>query len=255
MSARPPPRAAALVIGNEILSGKIQEANVVILARVLREAGVELVRVVVIADDETLITEEIRTLAARFDWLFTSGGIGPTHDDVTVTAAARAFDVDTEQHPELEAMLRTHYGEACTNDHLRMALVPCGASLETTESMRWPTIRYQNTWLLPGIPEVFRMKMEVVRAKIGQSPRFVSLAVYTNLDEGSLRPLLDGVVGRHGSVSIGSYPKWSSPLYKTKITFDGLDANAVESARADFLAHLPPGGLAEVGDELGEGDT
>jgi molybdenum cofactor synthesis domain-containing protein len=233
--------AAALVIGNELLSGKVTDANVVELARLLRTRGIELRRVVMILDDLDVIEREVRALAASHTWLFTSGGVGPTHDDVTVEGVARAFDRKVVEDAGLAAMIREHYKERCTEGHLRMALIPEGASLETTPAIRWPTIRVENTWLLPGVPEIFRLKLEVVAAHIGDAGAFVSHAVYTQMDEGHLKPLLDDVVARFPEVFVGSYPKWMDPTYKTKLTFDGRDAARVAAARDAFVKLLPAG--------------
>lgn len=240
--ALPPPKtAAALVIGNELLSGKVEEANVHVLARALRSVGVDLVRVVMVPDEIAVIAREVKVLASTHDWLFTSGGVGPTHDDVTVHAVAQAFGVGVTQDPTLAQMLRDHYQERCTEGHLQMALVPAGATLESHETVRWPTIRYANTWLLPGVPEIFRMKLAGVMAKLGGGIGFVTRAVFTKMDEGDLKALLDEVVRRFPDVGIGSYPKWQDPTYKTKLTFDGRDPARVDAARDAFLALLPPG--------------
>src|SRR5580700_8966226 len=220
----PPVTAAAVVIGDEILSGKVEEANIPVLARALRQLGILLRRVVVVMDDVETIAREVVLLSREHDWLFTSGGVGPTHDDVTIEAVAKAFGVRVVTSPEMEAMLRAHYKERCTEGHLRMALVPEGAALEVTEEVTWPTIRLHNTWLLPGIPEVFRMKLPVVVARLGAGrPAFVSRAVYVKLDEGVIKPLLDAVVTTFPDVGVGSYPKWQDTAYKTKLTFDGRD--------------------------------
>ena len=240
-----PYRAAALVIGNEILSGKVEEANVAVLARALRGVGVSLDRVVVVPDDVATIVREMRELSASHDFLFTSGGVGPTHDDVTIEAAAEAFGVRVVSSPEMEQMLRAHYRERCTEGHLRMALVPEGAALEVTREITWPTIRVRNTWLLPGIPEVFRMKLPVVVAWLAEQVRgasaFVSRAAYVRLDEGVIKPMLDRVVAEYADVSVGSYPKWMDAAYKTKVTFDGRDEARVLAARDAFVALLPAG--------------
>lgn len=237
----PPKTAAALVIGNELLSGKVEEANVHVLARTLRSLGIELRRVVVILDDIEEIAREVTELAAKHDWVFTSGGVGPTHDDVTVMGVARAFGVNVVESELLAKMLRDHYKERCTDGHLRMALIPEGASLESTPDIRWPTIRFGKVWLLPGVPEIFRMKLAVVVKTLGGGPGFLSRAVFTKMDEGDLKPLLDDVVARFPDVGIGSYPKWQDPSYKTKLTFDGRDASRVDAARDAFLALLPSG--------------
>jgi molybdenum cofactor synthesis domain-containing protein len=243
-SPRAVPTAAALVIGDEILSGKVEESNVAVLARTLRSLGVLLRRVVVVMDDVETIVREVRDLAPTHDWLFTSGGVGPTHDDVTIEAVAKAFGVRVVPSPEMEAMLRDHYRDRCTDGHLRMALIPEGASLEVSDEITWPTIRLRNTWLLPGIPEVFRMKLAVVRnalAAAAEGRAFVSRAVYVKMDEGELKPLLDRIVAEFPDVSVGSYPKWLDPAYKTKLTFDATDGERVRAAQGAFVALLPGG--------------
>lgn len=239
----PPKTAAALVIGNELLSGKVEEANLPVLARALRGLGIELRRVVMVLDDVDVIAREIQELSKAHDWLITSGGVGPTHDDVTVKAAAQAFGLEIVEEPTLAKMLRDHYGDRCTPGHLQMALVPKGAALESHDSVRWPTIRVENTWLLPGVPEIFRMKLNVVVDRIGERgvAGFVTRAVYTKMDEGDLKALLDAVVDRFPDVGVGSYPKWQDPTYKTKLTFDGRDPLRVEAARDAFVQLLPPG--------------
>jgi molybdenum cofactor synthesis domain-containing protein len=233
--------AAMLIIGNELLSGKVAEANLHVLAKTLRELGILLRRVVMVLDDIDEIAREVRELSKANDWLFTSGGVGPTHDDVTIEAVAKAFDVKVVTSPRMESMLRAHYKERCTEGHLRMALIPEGAELETTAEITWPTVRLGNVWVMPGVPEVFRMKIPVVVARIGPGRAFVSHAVYTKMDEGDLKPLLDRVVAAHPDVDVGSYPKWLDPSYKTKLTFDGRDEARVLAARDAFVAMLPSG--------------
>ena len=230
-----------LVIGNELLSGKVDETNLGVLARALRSVGVLLRRAVMVQDDVAVIADEVTTLRATHDWLFTSGGVGPTHDDVTIAAVARAFGVAVVTDPALESMIRRHYGARVTDGHLCMALVPEGAALETSAEVPWPTVRMQNVWVMPGVPEAFRMKIPVVLARLKGARAFVSHAVYTKMDEGDLKPLLDRVVAAFPDVEVGSYPKWNEPSYRTKLTFDGLaDARVIE-AREAFVATLPAG--------------
>jgi molybdopterin-biosynthesis enzyme MoeA-like protein len=122
-----------------------------------------------------------------------------------------------------------------------MADVPEGAELAASDEVTWPALVVQNVWLLPGIPEIFRMKLALVRDRLRGGTPFTSRAVYTKMDEGDLKALLDRVVLAHPKVEVGSYPKWSDPSYRTKLTFDGLDAAAVESAVRAFLELLPAG--------------
>jgi molybdenum cofactor synthesis domain-containing protein len=238
--------AAALIIGNELLSGKIVEANLVVLARELRQLGVLLRRSVMILDDLDVIAHEVRELSAGHDVVFTSGGVGPTHDDLTIEGVARAFGVPTVVAPEIERLIRHHYAERTTEGHLLMARIPQGARLVATESMPWPTVVMRNVWVLPGVPEVFQMKLPHVRGDLVGGTPFCSLAVYTRLDEGDLKPMLDRVVAAHANVEVGSYPKWHDPEYKTKLTFDGLDEAAVRAARDDFVRALPAGALVRA---------
>jgi len=236
-----PKTAAALVVGNELLSGKVRDENVMALATTLRVLGISLRRVVMVLDDIETIAAEVRQLARDHDVVFTSGGVGPTHDDLTVEAVARAFGRAVVSSPSLEAMLRAHYRERCTEGHLRMALVPDGAVLATSREVTWPTIIVQNVWLLPGVPEIFRMKLGVVRERLAGGTPFLSRAVFTKMDEGNLKPLLDAVVAAHREVEVGSYPTWSDATYRTKLTFDGRDAAAVTAALDAFVALLPAG--------------
>jgi molybdenum cofactor synthesis domain-containing protein len=233
--------AAALIVGNELLSGKVQEENLLILARTLGQLGIRLRRVVMIPDDPDLIAAEVRQLAEVHTLVFTSGGVGPTHDDVTIEGVARAFGARVVSSPLMESMLRAHYRERCTEGHLRMALIPEGADLASNAEVTWPTVVMRNVWVLPGIPEVFKMKLSVLRERLAGGTPFVSRAVYTKMDEGELKPLLDRVVAEHPEVEVGSYPKWSDPSYRTKLTFDGIDAVSVKRAMESFLALLPAG--------------
>jgi molybdopterin-biosynthesis enzyme MoeA-like protein len=221
-------------------------ANLLVLARLLRELGVLLVRAVVVLDDIEVIAREVRQLSRDYSVVFTSGGVGPTHDDVTIEGVARAFGAGVVTAPELEGLIRRHYGERTTEGHLLMARIPEGARLVSSAGVPWPTVVMRNVWVLPGVPEVFQMKMPHLRGELGGDAPFVSLAVFTRLDEGDIKPLLDRVVAAHGGVEIGSYPKWHDPEYRTKLTFDGLDEAAVRAARDAFVAGLPAEALVRV---------
>jgi molybdenum cofactor synthesis domain-containing protein len=233
--------AAVLLIGNELLTGKVQDENLLVLAKTLGQLGIRLRRVVTIPDEVDIIAAEVKSLSEKHTVVFTSGGVGPTHDDLTVEGVARAFGVAVVESPAMAVMLRGHYRERCNEAHLRMALIPEGAELTSNAEVAWPTIVMRNVWLLPGIPEVFRLKLSHVSERLGGGRPFVSRAVYTKLDEGELKPLLDAVVAMHPEVEVGSYPKWSDPSYRTKLTFDGQDLEPVGRAVETFLKLLPSG--------------
>lgn len=231
--------AAALIIGNELLSGKIAEQNLVVLARTLRPLGILLRRVVMILDEIDVIAHEVKQLSATHDVVFTSGGVGPTHDDLTIEGVARAFDAGVSMSPELDQVLRAYYGDRITSGHALMARIPVGARLASSSAVQWPTVVMKNVWVLPGVPEIFKMKMTLVREDLGSDTPFLSMAVFTDLDEGQIKELLDRVVTAHQDVEIGSYPKWNDPDYKTKLTFDGTEIDRVRAARDAFAAGLP----------------
>lgn len=233
--------AAALIIGNEVLSGKVQEQNLFALARMLRSIGVTLRSAVVVADHVQAIAQEIARLAAAHDWLFTSGGVGPTHDDLTIEAVAQAFGTCVDIEPSIESLMRAHFGSAMTPAHDLMARVPRGCELVTAKDMKWPILKMNNVWVLPGVPEVFSSKLSIVRQVLAGGRPFVSRTVFCNLEELRLVPFLNSVVERFPQVQIGSYPQWRNPDHKTKLTFDGTDAAAVNAACDAFVAMLPAG--------------
>src|SRR5436190_13573168 len=152
-----PKTAGIILVGNEILSGKVVDANAAHLCRELRELGVDVRRISVIPDEVDVIAAEVREFSARHDIVFTSGGVGPTHDDVTIEGVARAMGVPVVRHPVLVGLLERYYGGAVTEASLRMAEVPEGAEL-VGQSLRFPTILMGNVYVLPGVPEIFRQK-------------------------------------------------------------------------------------------------
>jgi molybdopterin-biosynthesis enzyme MoeA-like protein len=238
--------AAALIIGNELLSGKIAEANLIVLARTLRPMGILLRRIVMILDEIDVIAHEVKELASTHDVVFTSGGVGPTHDDLTIQGVAQAFGAGVTLSKELDDLLRAYYAERITEGHLLMARIPEGARLVSSGTVQWPTVVMKNVWVLPGVPEIFKLKMPLVRDDLGSDTPFISMAVFTDLDEGQIKDLLDRTVAAHASVEIGSYPKWNDPTYKTKLTFDGTDGDRVREARDAFAAGLPPESVLRI---------
>ena len=251
-STRPPTGAGAttaaiLIIGNEILSGKVDEENARYLVRELRALGVAVGRIEVVPDVEDDIAASVRALAARFEVVFTSGGVGPTHDDVTLPAVAAAFGMDIVRHPELERLLRASFGERLHERDLRMADVPTGARLEyggggpgaAGARAIWPVIVVRNVWVLPGVPTIFRRKFEAVRELFRATPIHGS-AVYSREGEGAIAEVLDQVVAEFPGVQIGSYPHLDAPDYRVKITVDGRDRAAVEAATALLVTRLGP---------------
>ena len=238
-----PRTAAALIIGNELLTGKIQDRNIPVLAKELFGLGVEFRRVVICTDEVDVIVEDLDALRSSHDLVFTSGGVGPTHDDVTMRAVATAFETRLERDETLASLLREYFGDKLTEEHLRMADVPSGADLVSAEAVRWPTVKMDNVFILPGLPEIFEHKMPLIREHLGQDVPFITRAVDTASDEGAIALLLEDVERSFPSVRIGSYPKWGRGPVRVRVTFDGLDGAQVDGAAAAFTAGLPPGQL------------
>jgi molybdenum cofactor synthesis domain-containing protein len=239
--------AAALVIGNEILTGKVLEQNIPVMAKEFFALGVELRRVVICPDEIPVIVRDVRELSGTHDLVITSGGVGPTHDDVTIKAVAQAFDAPVVRAPTYEALLRDYYGERLTEMHLRMADVPQGCRLVTTEEMRWPTVVMHNVYVFPGVPQIFKNKFAIMREELKGNAPFYSRAVYVNLDEPALAPLLDHISATHTQVSIGSYLVWGKESdYRTKLTIDGRAQELVERCFEAMLAGIPREHLVRV---------
>ena len=235
-----PPVAAILLIGNEILSGKVEDENARYLLGELRALGVTVGRIEVVPDDLPDIAATVRTLSARFDLVFSSGGVGPTHDDVTLPAVAAAFDRAIVRNPELEALLRAALGDRLHPRDLRMADLPAGARLEyggAGPGTAWPVVVVDNVWILPGIPSIFRRKFESVR-ELFRAPPIHSRVVYSAEPEGPIADTLDMVVAAWPAVEIGSYPHIDAPGYKVKITLDGRDREMVDAATNDLRQRL-----------------
>ncbi|MEO6951869.1 MAG: molybdopterin-binding protein [Polyangia bacterium] len=237
--------AAIALIGDEILSGKIVDENAKLLISDLRELGVALRRVVILPDVVDEIAETVRTMSAGYDSVFTSGGVGPTHDDLTMEGIARAFDTTVVRHPQLEARLRAHYGARLEERNLRMAEVPEGAHLVGAgDDTTWPVVAYRNVYILPGVPQIFRRKWEAIRERFRQAP-FYLRSVFTTLDEGAMAHHLDAVVAQFADVQVGSYPKIGAPDYRVKVTLESKSETDAKAA-TDTLVALLGDGLVRV---------
>ena len=237
--------AAILLIGNEILSGKITDANATYLCKELRALGVEVRRIAVIPDEVDLIAAEVRALSQGHDVVFTSGGVGPTHDDVTMEGVARALGTRVIRHPALVKLLEGYYKGQVNEARLRLTEVPEGAELISDGSLMFPAVSYRNVYILPGVPEIFRQKFDSLKERFRETP-FHLANVFVAIGEGTLADHLNALVARHPDLLLGSYPEFSNPEYKVKVTLESKDRWLVERAVEELLAALPPGALVRV---------
>ena len=225
-----PRTAGIVVIGDEILSGKFADENAAFLIRELRGLGVDLRRITVIPDELDEIADTVPWHSARFDHVFTSGGVGPTHDDVTIAGIARGFATGVVRHPELEAKVRAYWGA-------KLADVPDGAELVYGVDRVWPVLAFRNVFILPGVPALFRRKFHDISDRFRTEP-VVLARVYVAADEGAIAPSLDAVVAGFGDVKLGSYPRFDEREYKVLVTLEGRDAARVAAAQADLVGRL-----------------
>jgi molybdenum cofactor synthesis domain-containing protein len=246
-----PQQAGIVLVGNEILSGKVVDANAAYLCRELRGLGVDVRRIAVIPDDVEEIAREVAAFSRTFDLVFTSGGVGPTHDDVTIEGVARALGVRVVRHPTLVAALERYYRErmgpeaVLQEPHLKMAEVPEGAELLADGNVRFPTIRMGKVYILPGVPEIFRQKFDAIRDRFRDEP-FHLRQVFVSVAESALAPHLNSLLLAFPTLLLGSYPEFSNPEYRVKVTLESRDAAYLEGALAALLARLPGGAVVRV---------
>jgi molybdenum cofactor synthesis domain-containing protein len=229
--------AGIVVIGDEILSGKFADENAAFLIRELRDLGVDLRRISIIPDDLDDIATTVPDFSRRFDLVFTSGGVGPTHDDLTISGIARGFGTGIIRHPDLERRVRAYWGEKLAGANLRLADVPEGAELVFGHDTTWPVVSYRNVYILPGVPALFKRKFVDIRDRFRTVP-VVTARIYSLGDEGELAPHLDAVVAAHPSVKIGSYPRFSEKDFRVLLTLEGRDGAEVGAACTALAALL-----------------
>jgi molybdopterin-biosynthesis enzyme MoeA-like protein len=231
--------AAAIIIGNEVLSAKVVEANGALLIRRLRERGVPLRLMMVVPDEVDAIVDALSRARAVAAHVFTSGGIGPTHDDITVRSVALALGRKVVRLPEMEALIHEHYGSDATAEAMRLADVPEGAELLYQEGVWYPTLTCNRVYMLPGVPQLFRIQLETVLARIPGAP-IVLRCLYLSLGEAQIARVLDEVALAMPHVAIGSYPTFDPNAgYRVKVTLEHAEAEVVDEATARVVAGLP----------------
>lgn len=227
-----------IVIGNEVLSGSVEDINSTHLMRELRSLGVEVKRVSIVPDDHEVIREEVRRFAEAFDEVFTTGGVGPTHDDITFEAVAAAFDRPMEHSEEMERVIRDFFKDAVNAAWLSMATMPQGTELVWSEGLPFPVTKVANVWVLPGEPTVMRAKFAGIRERFRQDP-IHQAQIWITLEEGDVAELLARIEDEH-EVQVGSYPSYTATDYKVRISLESRDDTAVAAAREALEAALDP---------------
>ncbi|MDO5658245.1 MAG: molybdopterin-binding protein [Paracoccus sp. (in: a-proteobacteria)] len=239
------PTAAIIVIGDEILSGRTREGNAHHLAGVLNSLGIDLREIRVISDDQALIVDTIRamdaSLGGAYDLVFTSGGIGPTHDDVTADAVAAAFGVGIDINEEARRVMAERWearGIELTPNRLRMARIPFGARLIENSVSAAPGFVIGSTHVMAGVPEVFRAMVDAVVPSLARGRPVVSDSVDVPRPESEVAEPLGALAARYPALSLGSYPWQRDGAYGTVLVVRGLEAEAVAACMGELKREL-----------------
>ncbi len=240
--------AALMVIGDEILSGRTQDKNIAQLAAWLNVQGIRLAEVRVVADRMEAIGEAVRALAPANDYLFTTGGIGPTHDDITVDAIAAAIGVAVEVHPQARAILENYYATrgGLTEPRLRMARVPAGAELIVNKISGAPGIRHGNIFILAGVPHIAAMMLEALTGTLEGGLPLVATTVGCWCAESEVAELLGKVERDHEGSQIGSYPFFREGRTGANFVIRSTDEAIIAAAAAELTAQLGALGYESV---------
>jgi molybdenum cofactor synthesis domain-containing protein len=199
--------AGLLVIGDEILSGRTKDKNIGFIAEYLTNIGIDLKEVRVVADEEADIITALNALRDRYTYVLTTGGIGPTHDDITADSVAKAFGVDIHHHPDVVARFRERWSEQELNDaRLRMARIPDGAELIQSATILAPGFKIGNVIVMAGVPAIMQAMMDIISPKLKSGTKMLSESVRANAREGDVGGPLRAIAAAHPDTIIGSYP-------------------------------------------------
>jgi molybdenum cofactor synthesis domain-containing protein len=227
--------AAVLIIGNEILSGRTQDANLNFIAKGLAAQGIVLREARVIPDIADVIVATVNELRARHDYLFTTGGIGPTHDDITSDCVARAFGLPLTVHPDAHRQFLSYYKPGELNDaRMRMAMTPEGATLIVNPISRAPGFRIGNVFVMAGIPSVMQAMFDGVKGGLKGGPPVLSRTVECGIPEGLLAKGLGEIQDRHADLDIGSYPFTRRGGFGVALVVRGREPERLERAAAEI---------------------
>jgi molybdenum cofactor synthesis domain-containing protein len=232
--------AALLIIGNEILSGRTKDANLQFLALELNKLGVRMMECRVVPDIERTIVDTLNEMRRKFDYVFTTGGIGPTHDDITADCIAKAFGVGISEHPEAVARMTRHYGDPAlfTPARRRMARVPHGGVLVDNPVSVAPGFQMENVFTFAGIPAVMQSMFHSMKHRLVGGDPVVSRTVRTNLPEGIIAEPLGALQKRFEDLDIGSYPAFRNGKPSVSLVLRGTDDARLAAASGELIATL-----------------
>jgi FAD synthetase len=237
--------AGIVIIGNEVLSGKTRDSNSHFFCVELRQLGVEVQKISTIQDEIELIGREVSSFAKRFDYVFTSGGVGPTHDDVTIEGIAHGFGLKVVRHPDIERRMRQRLGDQVNEARLRMANVPEGATLLATDAPFAAIVKIHNVYIFPGIPKILEERFHAIKEMFRDTPYYLK-NVYVRYGEGVIASILNELLAKYPQLMLGSYPVLDVPDYKVKVTLESKDSDYLDHALQAFVASLPQDAVQRI---------
>jgi molybdenum cofactor synthesis domain-containing protein len=239
--------AAVLIIGDEILSGRTQDTNLNYIAKMLGQHGVDLCEARVVPDVKEEIVAAVNALRSRYDYLITTGGIGPTHDDITADCVAEAFGVPLTEHPEIIAMMVARWGDQLNEARRRMARVPDGGTLVKNPVVGAPGFQIGNVFVLAGVPLVMRGMLEDVGPRLRGGAVVVSRTVRVDgSGEGVIAAPLENVAKAHPELSLGSYPFFGEGGFGSNLVIRGRDPDEVEATVGELIEALRAAGIEKI---------
>jgi molybdenum cofactor synthesis domain-containing protein len=237
--------AGLLIIGDEILSGRTKDKNTGTIADHLTAIGIRLSEVRVVPDEEAEIVGALDALRGRYDYVFTTGGIGPTHDDITADAVAKAFGVSIDIDPRAVAIMRQRFSEAeLTPARLRMTRIPDGADLVDNPVSLAPGFFIGNVIVMAGVPKIMEAMLAAVTPRLRTGAKMLSVTIHVSAPEGRIAPVLSAAQDAYPDVKMGSYPYVIDGRFGAHLVLRAVDADRLEVAAADLEARLGAGGLA-----------
>jgi molybdenum cofactor synthesis domain-containing protein len=247
MASQEPVTAAVLIIGDEILSGRTQDTNLNAIAKFLGTHGVDLAEARVVGDIEAEIVTAVNVLRERYDYLFTTGGIGPTHDDITADCVAKAFGLPLYEHPEIIAMMQSRWAGELNAARRRMARVPEGGSLVKNPVQGPPGFQIGNVFVLAGVPTIMRGMLEDIGHRLKGGAVVISRTLrIEGFGEGVMAEPLERTAKAHPDLSMGSYPFFGPGGYGSQLVIRGRDLALVEAGQIDLVAALEAAGVDSI---------
>ncbi len=238
---------AVLIIGDEILSGRTQDTNLRDIARYLSVLGIDLAEARTVPDVMDEIVDALNALRRRYDYVITTGGIGPTHDDITADAIAQAFGVELEEHPDIIAMMTARWGGELNAARRRMARVPVGGALVKNPVQGPPGFTIGNVFTLAGVPSIMRGMLEDVGPRMrGGRPTVSRTVRVEGSGEGVIAAPLEAVAKAHPDMSMGSYPFFGADGFGSNLVVRGRDVSALEGAVETLISALKAAGIENV---------